>query len=174
MIESFVEFSSIAIVLPVDCIETVIFRPDLSTSSAELWVDSDFSLSKAALQVSQQWFFLKLLNTIDRDVINVMFLQTSFSVTWRVLRLSADWANLSSLNKLELWVSSVGVKLESLISTAENQLKVLQLLYWYKHLDGQNLFNLLSTDLILHWVCLILRTKPYNAHSQKRWPPHTE
>ena len=103
-----------------------------------------------------------------------MFLQTSFSVTWRVLRLSADWANLSSLNKLELWVSSVGVKLESLISTAENWLKILQLLYQYKHLDGQNLFNLLSTDLILHQVCLILRIKSYNAHSQKRWPSHTE
>ena len=103
-----------------------------------------------------------------------MFLQISFSVIWRVLRLSADWVNLSSLNKLELWVSSVEIKLESLISTAENWLKILQFLYWYKHLDEQNLFNLLFTDLILHWVCLISEMKSYNAHSQKRWSPHTE
>ena len=103
-----------------------------------------------------------------------MFLQTSFSVIQRMLRLSADWVNLSSLNKLELWVSSVEIKLESLISTAENWLKILQFLYWYKHLDEQNLFNLLSTDLILHWVHLILRTKLYNIHSQKRWSSHTE
>ena len=174
MIESFIEFSSIVIISSVDCIETVIFRSDLSTFSAELWVDSDFSLSKAALQVSQQWFFLKLLNTIDRDVINVMFLQTSFSVTWRVLRFSADWVSLSPLNELELWVSSVEIKLKSLISTAEDQLKVLQFLYQYKHLDEQNLFNLLSTDLILHWVCLISEMKSYNIYSQKRWSSHTE
>ena len=103
-----------------------------------------------------------------------MFLQTSFSVTWRVLRFSADWVSLSPLNELELWVSSVEIKLKSLISTAEDQLKVLQFLYQYKHLDEQNLFNLLSTDLILHWVCLIFRIKSYNICSQKRWSSHTE
>ena len=74
MIKSFTEFSSIVIISSVDCIETVIFRSDLSTFSAELWVDSDFSLSEAALQILQQQFFSKLLNAIDRDVINIIFL----------------------------------------------------------------------------------------------------
>ena len=103
-----------------------------------------------------------------------MSLQTSFPVTRRVLRPPADWANLPPLDELESWVSSVGVKLGPLIPTAEDRLKVLQLLYRYKHLDGQNLSNLPPTDLILHRVRLIPGTKPYNARSQKRWPPHTE
>lgn len=61
-----------------------------------------------------------------------------------------------------------------MISTPTDRLKVLQLLYQYRHLNGEDLTNLTCTDLIPHRVRITPGTKTFSARFQKRWPQHTE
>ncbi len=77
---------------------------------------------------------------------------------------------------LEAWVSQLGLEpvLGSLITTAEQRLRVLNLLYQYRHLNREDLRDLPCTDLITHRVRIAPGTKPASARSQKRWPTHTE
>ncbi len=81
-----------------------------------------------------------------------------------------------SSNDLESWASSLGLEpvLGPLIPTAADRLRVLQLLYQYKHLNREDLTDLPCTDLITHRVRIAPGTKPASAKSQKRWPAHTE
>lgn len=78
------------------------------------------------------------------------------------------------MTELEHWAESVGIKLGPLIPVLSSRLKVLQLLYTYRHLNGNDLTDLPCTDLIMHCVCLKKGTKPASVQSQKRWPAHTE
>lgn len=78
------------------------------------------------------------------------------------------------MNQLEQWAKSVEIKLGPLIPNVASRLKVLQLLYTYRHLNGNDLTDLPCTDLIVHRVCLKKGTKPASVRSQKRWPTHTE
>ncbi len=77
---------------------------------------------------------------------------------------------------LEAWVSLLELEpvLGPLITTAEQRLRVLNLLYQYKHLNRENLRDLPCTDLITHRVRIAPGTRPASAKSQKRWPTHTE
>ena len=77
---------------------------------------------------------------------------------------------------LEGWVRQHSLEsvLGPLIPTPADRLSVLQLLYQYRHLNGEDFTNLPCTDLITHRVCITPGTKPFSARFQKRWPPHTE
>ena len=72
------------------------------------------------------------------------------------------------------WATDLGIVMGNLIPTHEDELRVLQLLYSYRHLNGTNLDSLPSTDLIVHRVRLTPGTLPYSAKGQIRWPPHKE
>lgn len=78
------------------------------------------------------------------------------------------------MNQLEQWAKSVEIKLGPLIPNVASRLKVLQLLYTYRHLNENDLTDLPCTDLIVHRVCLKKGIKPASVRSQKRWPAHTE
>ena len=77
---------------------------------------------------------------------------------------------------LEEWASSLKLEpvLGPLIPTYHDRIRVLQLLYQYRHLNREDLRDLPCTDLITHRVRIAPGTKPASAKSQKRWPPHTE
>lgn len=81
-----------------------------------------------------------------------------------------------SSQELEDWASQLGLEpvLGPLITTAEQRLRVLRLLYQYKHLNREDLRDLPCTDLITHRVRIAPGTKPASAKYQKRWPAHTE
>ena len=78
--------------------------------------------------------------------------------------------------ELEEWASRLGLEpvLGPLITTSEQRLRVLNLLYQYRHLNREDLRDLPCTDLITHRVRIAPGTKPASAKFQKRWPPHTE
>ena len=82
----------------------------------------------------------------------------------------------ASSEELEAWASGLGLGsvLGPLIPTPRDKLRVLQLLYQYKHLNREDLTDLPCTDLITHRVRIAPGTKPASARSQKRWPAHTE
>ena len=61
-----------------------------------------------------------------------------------------------------------------MITTSEQRLRVLRLLYKYKHLNREDLRDLPCTDLITHRVRIAPGTQPHSCKSQKRWPTHTE
>lgn len=65
------------------------------------------------------------------------------------------------MNQLEQWAKSVEIKLGPLIPNVASRLKVLQLLYTYRHLNGNDLTDLPCTDLIVHRVCFKKETKPH-------------
>ena len=81
-----------------------------------------------------------------------------------------------SLAELEEWASKLGLEpvLGPLITTAAQRLRVLQLLWQYKHLNREDLRDLPCTDLITHRVRIAPGTKPASSKFQKRWPAHTE
>lgn len=96
--------------------------------------------------------------------------------TRRVIRGSLPQAHQPSPDFLEKWAANL--KLEPvfgpLIPTYQDRVRVLQLLYQYRHLNREDLRDLPCTDLITHRVRIAPGTKPASAKSQKRWPPHTE
>ena len=57
---------------------------------------------------------------------------------------------------------------------AGDRLKVLQLLYQYRHLNREDLTDLPCTDSITHRVRIKPGINPASVKSQKRWPPYTE
>ena len=77
---------------------------------------------------------------------------------------------------LEAWAASLELEpvLGPMITTEEQRIRVLRLLYTYRHLNGEDLTNLPSTDLITHRVRVPPGAKPASSKSQKRWPAHTE
>ena len=79
-------------------------------------------------------------------------------------------------NVLEEWARRLGLEkvLGPLIPTEADRMRVLRLLYQYRHLNGEDLSNLPCTDLITHRVRIKAGTKPFAARFQKRWPAHTE
>lgn len=78
------------------------------------------------------------------------------------------------MNHLGQWTKAVEIKFGPLIPDVASRMKVLQLLYTSRPLNGNDLTDLLCTDLIVHRVCLKKGTKPASVRSQKRWPAHTE
>lgn len=78
-----------------------------------------------------------------------------------------------SISELEKCISELGVHLGPLIPNNEERVKVLQLLYQYRHLNSVDLSDLPPTDLIMHRVKLAPGIKPYSV-SQRRWPQHLE
>lgn len=81
-----------------------------------------------------------------------------------------------SMDALEAWALRLGLGsvFGPLIPTEADRLRVLRLLYQYRHLNREDLTDLPCTDLITHRVRIKPDTKPASAKSQKRWPPHTE
>ena len=75
---------------------------------------------------------------------------------------------------LEAWAEDVGLVLGPLIPTQSDRHKVLCLLYHYRYLNGTDLKDLPSTDLITHRVRIRPGTKPVSHGTQKRWPVHSE
>lgn len=92
----------------------------------------------------------------------------------RIVRSVPDYQ--PPLEELEAWAIRLGLKpvLGPRIPTARDRLRVLQLLYQYRHLNREDLTDLPCTDLITHRIRLKPGTKPASAKSQKRWPAHTE
>ena len=64
------------------------------------------------------------------------------------------------------------IQLSSLISMKTDELQVLQLFYFYRHLNSVNLNSLSTTDLILHWAQLMSETKLFSEKVQFCWAPH--
>ena len=60
------------------------------------------------------------------------------------------------------------IQLDDLIFIKENELKILQLLYFYRHLNDINLNIILVTNLIVYRVKLILSIKSFIARAQIR------
>ena len=77
---------------------------------------------------------------------------------------------------LEAWAAQLGLEpvLGPLIVTADQRLRVLRLLYQYRHLNREDLRDLPCTDLVTHRVRIAPGTKPASSKFQKRWPAHTE
>lgn len=77
---------------------------------------------------------------------------------------------------LEEWAATMKLEpvLGPLIPTHQDRIRVLELLYQYRHLNREDLRDLPCTDLITHRVRIAPGTKPASAKSQKRWPTHTE
>ena len=80
------------------------------------------------------------------------------------------------MEALEAWALRLVLEkvLGRLISSVADSLKVLQLLYQYKHLNREDLTDSPCTDLMTHSVRIKPDIKPASSKVQKRWPPHTE
>ena len=74
--------------------------------------------------------------------------------------------NFSSYAELLEWVAELQIQLEMLISMKADELQVLQLLYFYWHLNSMNLDSLPATDLIVHQVQLTSGTKSLLKRAQ--------
>ena len=105
-----------------------------------------------------------------------MSLDTSFPVQRWVKQRSipSDLQAYSSHAELSAWATDLDIVMESLMPISADELQVLQLLYTYQHLNGMSLDSLLSTDLIIHCVCLTPETPPFSVREQIRWPLHKE
>ena len=70
---------------------------------------------------------------------------------------------------VEAWAASLELEpvLGPMITTQERRIRVLRLLYTYRHLTGEDLTNLPSTDLITHRVREPPGAKPASSKSQK-------
>ena len=92
------------------------------------------------------------LNQVSLRVVNFMALQASFSVQRKSVRhvLSMNLSNFSSHIELLEWAAELQIQLETLILMKVDKLQVLQLLYFYQHLNSTNLNSLPATDLIVH------------------------
>lgn len=88
--------------------------------------------------------------------------------------LSSDPDDYPTHPELCEWANGLKIQLGSLIPTEEDELRVLQLLYSYRHLNGTDLDNLPSTDLIIHRARLTPGTEPNNVGSQICYPPNKE
>ena len=150
----------------------------LESQEKTLYVNLKLSLSiyllsadeLSHLQLSQH------LNYVSISVVNFLSLSTSFPVQQWIDRRSMLSESQIYLSHTELlsWVTDLDIVMSNLISTHENELWVLQLLYLYWHLNSINLDSLFSTDLIVHCVWLILSTLSYSAKDQIWWLPHKE
>ena len=76
--------------------------------------------------------------------------------------------------ELEEWASSVELVLGPLIPSQEARHNVLCLLYHYRHLNGTNLRDLPSTDMITHRVRIKPGRRPASNTVRKKWPAYTE
>lgn len=99
--------------------------------------------------------------------------RTTFPFPTRsVIRREMDLA--PSIQELEEWAQLTGVKPGPLIPSPADRERVLRLFYTYRDLNGNNLTDLLCTDLIVHRVKLLPGINPVSVKAQKRWPAHTE
>ena len=116
------------------------------------------------------------LNPASLGVINLLSLQASFPVQHPLERHPLPDApdSYPSHAELQIWVEELKVQLGSQIPSEADELRVLQLLYSYRHLNGTNLNSLPSTDLIVHRARLTPGTKPSSAGAQIWWAPHKE
>jgi hypothetical protein len=78
-----------------------------------------------------------------------------------------------SLAELEEWARSVQLVLGPLVENDEHRFLALELLHHYRHLNGGDLSNLPSTEIITHKVRLAPGTRP-SSLPQLRWPAHKE
>lgn len=76
--------------------------------------------------------------------------------------------------ELEKLIAGMGVTLGPLIPTKEDRLRVLRLLYKYRHLDATSLADLTCTDVYAHRIKIAPGVKPFSKLNQMRWPLHTE
>lgn len=108
------------------------------------------------------------LNQLSLGVINSMALQASFPVQRRPERhiLSMNSDNFPSHVGLLEWAAELKIQLGTLIPIKEDELRVLQLLYSYRHLNSIDLDSLPATDLIVHSARLTPGTKPSSEGAQ--------
>ena len=105
-----------------------------------------------------------------------MTLQASFPVTMRVEHptLSTNSSDYPGHPELKALAKTAEIQLGDLIPSEADELRVLQLLYSYRHLNGTNLDTMPPTDLITRRVRLKSGLKPHSIKAQIRWPPHKE
>ena len=100
---------------------------------------------------------------------------TKFPVARRPERLSpADIADVPSPASLEEWAADVKLTLGDLIPTPGDRIRVLSLLWRYRHLNATTLEEIPATDLIVHRARLKPGTRPWSIPKQRRWAPHLE
>ena len=116
------------------------------------------------------------LNWASLDIINFITLKALFLIQQKIQRriISENLNDYLSYLELWIWIFSIQIQLESLISSEMTELQILQLLYIYKHLNETDLNSLLFTDLIIHWVWFISDISVYSADSQIHWSSHKE
>ena len=161
--------------------EIAVHRPGHSVRNHDVrqlhYVNPSSSLV-AAMQV-KKGSSMKLslrLNQASLGVVNSMALQASFPVQRRPVRrvLSVNSDDFPSHAELLEWAAELKIQLGTLIPTKADELRVLQLLYSYRHLNGTNLDSLPATDLIVHRARLTPGTKPSSEGAQFRLAPHKE
>jgi hypothetical protein len=74
------------------------------------------------------------------------------------------------IEKMKSCIASLKINLRSLISS-KKRTNVIKLLYQYRHLNSENLTNLLITNLIMHRITMKSETKSHFVN-QKRWSSH--
>jgi hypothetical protein len=98
----------------------------------------------------------------------------AFPTKRRIIRKQLNSELFPELEELETWARNIGIKIGPVANTLEKRLKALQLVYFYRHLNGTGLDLLEPTDLAIHRVNMVPGLKPSSAKTQKRWPPDKE
>ncbi|POS82252.1 hypothetical protein EPUL_005966, partial [Erysiphe pulchra] len=75
-----------------------------------------------------------------------------------------------TIDVINEWFSTCGVKLGSQLIGEINQNLILRLLYTYRDLHADKLEDMPPTDLYVHKIKIKAGTKPWNKRKQKRWP----
>ena len=150
----------------------------LESQEKTLYINLKLSLSTHLLPADElpHLWLSQCLNHASIGVVNFLSLSISFPVQQQIDRRSmpSEPQTYPSHTELLSWVTDLDIVMNNLISTHENELWVLQLLYSYWHLNDINLNSLFSTDLIVHCVWLTLSTLSYSAKDQIWWLPHKE
>ena len=92
----------------------------------------------------------------------------------RVQRLSVDANERPSEQGLRGWVKEVELRIGPHTDTKERQLKVLRLLWTYRHLNGGALDKLMPIDLTVHRSNFIEPLPKHCVATQRIWPPVQE
>ena len=70
-------------------------------------------------------------------------------------------------NDLKVWANQIDLILESLISSMRAKIKILKLLWQYRHLNSENFSDLSLTNLIIHRVQFQSKTKSSSKFQRK-------
>ncbi len=101
--------------------------------------------------------------------IQTNLITTKMSDVFKLLErkiLRSKFENYSLIEKMKECIAKLKVNLKSLISSKRRD-DVIKLLYQYKHLNSDDLTNLLVIDLIIHRVTIKSEIKSHSVSQKK-------